>query len=602
MRIASCVNISGCAMSTSEEALPEYYRKIAELAKRRGFFWPSYEIYGGVAGFYELGPLGTRLKEKILALWRKFIIEDHREFVVEIETPIIGPAKVYEASGHLEHFRDPIVQCLSCKRKFRADHIIEEKININAEKLTAQEMTKIIHENNIKCPICGGELSEVTYFNLLFTTTIGPYREDVGFLRPETAQGIFTAFKRVYEVTRRKLPLGIAQVGRVARNEISPRQGIIRLREFTIAEMEFFFDPEDPSHGGLLEKLLDKVNSTKLRILRAEDKLRGEAKPQEYRVEEVINEKIILSPWLAYWMCIARDFMKKLGVAETYMYFDEKLPEERAHYSQQTFDQLVWTRGLGWIEVSGHAYRTDYDLSRHIEYSGKDLYVFKAYEKPLRKKKKVVVVDKGWLGRSYKERAKKILELLNKMDPRRVESILRGHGHLRIGDAIIPREKITIIEKEEVESGRRFIPYVVEPSFGVERLLYVSLEYAYTERDDKIVLSLPREIVPFEVAIFPLVKDDKLINIAKNIYKTLSLNGLSPIYDDDGSIGRRYARVDEIGVPLAITVDYQSLEDNTVTFRDRDTRRQVRVPIDEIVEKTVKFLKGEQLESLGVPY
>ncbi|HID41441.1 MAG TPA: glycine--tRNA ligase, partial [Pyrodictium sp.] len=275
-------------MGSRSIASEDRYEQVMELAKRRGFFWPSYEIYGGVAGFYDLGPLGARLKDKIIALWRHYFIRSHSHIVVEIETPVIAPARVFEASGHLEHFTDPIVECLSCQRKFRADHLIEERLDIKAEGLSLEEMTQIIHEHDIRCPVCGGPLDEVRSFNLLFKTTIGPYSENVGYLRPETAQGMFVAFKRVHEVTRQRLPLGIAQIGRVARNEISPRQGMIRLREFTIAEIEFFFDPEDPWHGGILEELLDRVSHRKLRVLRADAKAKGIDKPEEYGVREAI--------------------------------------------------------------------------------------------------------------------------------------------------------------------------------------------------------------------------------------------------------------------------------------------------------------------------
>ena len=578
------------------------HEAIMELAKRRGFFWQSYEIYGGVAGFYDLGPLGVRLKEKIISLWREFFVKKHAHIVVEIETPIIAPARVFEASGHLEHFTDPIVECLKCGRKFRADHLIEEKLGIKAEGLSIEEMTKIIREHDLRCPVCGGPLSDVKLFNLLFKTTIGPYSSNTGYLRPETAQGMFVSFKRVYEVSRKKLPLGIAQIGRVARNEISPRQGMLRLREFTIAEIEFFFDPEEPVSDDMFHELLDQLPRRKIRILTVEAKKRGEEKPFEIDIEEAIRERLILTPWLGYWMAVAQEYMHALGIDYDEMYFDEKAPEERAHYSAQTFDQLVRVSRYGWIEVSGHSYRTDYDLSRHMKYSGEDLRVFKQYKEPLVVKKKHLLWDKAWIGRTYRSRAREIFEALSRMNPEEVLKQLEEKGYLEIAGAKIPKDRIKVIEREEKITGKRFIPHVAEPSFGVERILYAVLDHAYAVKDGRVVLKLPRLVAPIDVAVFPLVKDENIIRVARKIWLSLMNNGFYTIYDEEDSIGRRYARVDEIGVPAAITIDYQSLEDNTVTLRDRDTWEQVRIHIDNVVDAVRDFLRGASLDDIRHKY
>ena len=578
------------------------HEAVMELAKRRGFFWQSYEIYGGVAGFYDLGPLGVRLKDKIISLWREFFIKKHSNIVVEIETPIIAPSKVFEASGHLEHFTDPIVECMKCGRKFRADHLIEEKLGIKAEGLSVEEMTNIIREHDLRCPVCGGPLSEVKLFNLLFKTTIGPYSSNIGYLRPETAQGMFVAFKRVYEVSRKRLPLGIAQIGRVARNEISPRQGMLRLREFTIAEIEFFFDPEEPFSNDLISELMDRLPRRKIRVLTVDAKKNGEEKPFEVDVEEAIRDKIILTPWLGYWMLVAQEFMHALGIGYSDMYFDEKAPEERAHYSAQTFDQLVHVSRYGWIEVSGHSYRTDYDLSRHMKYSGQDLRVFKQYKEPIIVKKKQLIWDKAWIGRTFKSRAKTIFEELARLNVEEAIKELEEKGYIEVAGARIPRDKITVVEREEKITGKRFIPHVAEPSFGVERILYVVLDHAYTVKDGRVVLRLPRRIAPIDVAVFPLVKDAQIVKLAKKLWIELMNNGFYTLYDEEDSIGRRYARIDEIGVPAAITVDYQSLEDSTVTLRDRDTWDQVRIHIDKVVEAVRDFINGASLNDIGQRY
>jgi glycyl-tRNA synthetase len=562
------------------------YERIVDLAKRRGFFWPSYEIYGGVAGFYDLGPLGTMLKNNIVNLWRKYFVLKHQDMVVEIETPIIAPEVVLRASGHLEHFTDPIVECLRCGRKYRADHLIEEQLRVRVEGLRGDELTRMIRESSLRCPSCGGELSEVREFNLLFRTTIGPYSSDVGYLRPEAAQGMFTAFKRVYVALRERLPLGIAQVGRVARNEISPRQGMVRLREFTIMEVEFFHDPEGD------EPPWDRF-SGKLRILPAELRARGEERPIEVDVVEAVTEGLIKSKWLGYWMCVARDFVRELGVDYSEMYFEEKMPYERAHYSAQTFDQLVRVSRWGWIEVSGHAYRTDYDLRRHMEFSGQDLTVFKPYPEPKLVEVKRVVVDRALLGRILGSSLKELEEVLRKLSAEDVEKLLATGGEeVEVGGFRVPREAIKIVKDVEKVSGVRVIPHVAEPSFGAERLVLVVLDKAYTEEGGRVVLRIPKAIAPIKVAVFPLVEREELISLAKRIYWELVDHGFTVLYDESGSIGRRYARADEIGVPYAITVDFQSLEDGTVTIRDRDTRQQVRVKVEELPNQLRGLLEG----------
>ncbi|MEM1982340.1 MAG: glycine--tRNA ligase [Sulfolobales archaeon] len=563
------------------------YDKVVELAKRRGFFWPSYEVYGGVAGLYDLGPLGTLLKNRIVEKWREWFIRKHQDLVVEVETPIITPHKVLEASGHIKHFTDPIVECLRCGRKFRADQLVEERLGIKVEGMGVDDISNVIREKGVKCPICGGDLSNARLFNLLFTTTIGPYSQDIGYLRPESAQGIFTAFKRVYEAFRERLPIGIAQIGRVARNEISPRQGMVRLREFTIMEVEFFFDPENPSCD-----LLDRCEG-KLRLLTADARLKGIDKPETFGVIDAVESKVIKTPWTAYWMCIAKNFIKELGIPEEHTYFEEKLPHEKAHYSAQTFDQLVRISRWGWVEVSGHAYRTDYDLSMHMKYSGQDFRVFKKYDQPLIANVEKVLINKALIGKIFKEKSPEVVNAVLSMDINILKTLLTTEGeYLRIGEYLVPKNALTIQEVSEKVSGKHIIPHVVEPSFGAERLLLVVLDSSYSEDEGRIVLKLPRDLAPIQVAVYPLVNDDVLEHRAKQIYRDLINSGLYVIYDDSGSIGRRYARADEIGVPVAVTVDHQTLEDSTVTLRDRDSKAQIRVEEDEVLKKVMEFLKG----------
>ncbi len=573
------------------------YKAVMELAKRRGFFWPSYEIYGGVAGFYDLGPYGVLLKNRIVEKWRRFFVRDHSNYVVEIESPIVGPSKVYEASGHVENFTDPIVECTKCGRKFRADHIIKDAIGIDVEGLSPEEMTRIIREHDIRCPVCGGELGEVKMFNLLFRTQIGPYEGNTGYLRPELAQGMFVAFKRVYEAMRSRIPLGIAQVGRVGRNEISPRQAMMRLREFNIMEMEYFIDPED-DEGSC--PFYDRHSDTKLRLLSYKAKERGE-KPEEYKLDEAVQEGVIIHKCLGYWMAVAQSFMESLGIPRDEIYFEEKGPHERAHYSSQTFDQLVRVSRWGWVEVSGHSYRGDFDLSRHMQYSGADLTVFKAYPEPRTVEKEVYIVDRSYIGRTFRSEAKNVFQLLSSLSEEQIAAAYKRGEPLKVGPYEIPPSAIRVVRKKVKESGRKFVPHVVEPSFGVERVVYVTFEHAYRVKEGRVVLSLPRDVAPVQAAVLPLIeKDEDLRRKAMEIYEMLRQSDFYVVYDASGSIGRRYARYDEIGVPAAITVDYETIEDDTVTLRDRDTWMQVRVEVSRLPEALRRFIyHNEKLENLG---
>ncbi len=496
--------------------------KINELAKRRGFFWPSYEIYGGVSGFVTFGPLGAALKRRIEDKFRAFYTRPLG--ILEIESSVILPSKVFEASGHVEHFQEPLVECTKCKRKFRADHLLQEQAKMSdteTEKLNLQELKSEIDKHAVHCPECGGVFGEPKYFMTMFTTTIGPYSDAVGYGRPEAAQSMFVEFRRLWEIARERLPFGVVQIGHALRNEISPRQGPIRLREFTIMDVEFFFDPEEPHCTHLKD-----VGSETLQLVRAEAKIEGRKDMVNVTVNEALKKGYVKSEWQAYFMALAKRFLRQLGVPDEKQRFMEKLDWERAHYSAQSFDQEILLERWGWTEVSGHAYRTDYDLTKHMEASGVDMRAFK--------------------------------------------------------------------------EGRRFIPHVVEPSFGSDRLVYIAVEFAYQAKKDRAVLSFPRELVPMQVGVYPLVGKDRLPEKASEVYQTLLKEGFTVEYDGSGSIGRRYARADEAGTPLGVTVDYDTLKDDAVTIRDRDSWKQVRTPIGQLADLLrAYFLHKKEFEDLG---
>lgn len=583
---------------TVEAGSSDRFTAVNELARRRGFFWQSYEIYGGVSGFVTYGALGARLKQNIERKLRSLFVNKLR--VLEIESPVITPEVVFEASGHVVHFKEPLVECSKCGRRFRADHLLEESAGMGeaeAEKLSLSEIEAAIVKNKIRCPECGGGFGKPETFLTMFKTTIGPYSKAVGYGRPEAAQGIFVEFNRLFGLAREKLPFGVLQIGHALRNEISPRQGLIRLREFTIADLEFFFDPEEPDCY-----LLKEVGDEKLRVLRAETRSKDSEEITEVTVKDALERGVVKLAWQAVFMAYAKRLLVELGVAPERQRFIEKLPWEKAHYSSQTFDQQVLVDRWGWVEVSGHADRSDYDLRCHMEHSGADMRVFKEYAEAVETEQILVKPVMGKLGPIFKGEAGKVAEMLGKVDPSEVEVALKKNGFYLVGTYKVLPEYVDVQRQKVVERGRHFVPHVVEPSFGSDRLLYVAFEAAYRVKDDRVVLGFPRDIAPVQVGVYPLVSKDGLPEKALEVYGTLVDEGFLVEFDEAGSIGRRYARADEVGVQLGVTVDYDTLSDGTVTVRDRDSWRQVRTRIADLAGVLHEYFRGRvDFGELGKP-
>ncbi|APF18400.1 glycyl-tRNA synthetase [Caldithrix abyssi DSM 13497] len=415
--------------------------KLVSLAKRRGFIFQSSEIYGGINSCYDYGPLGVEMKKNIKELWWKSMVYE-RDDIEGLDASILMHPKVWEASGHVAGFSDPLVDCKVCKTRFRADQVDLEK----------------------PCPVCGNRdsFTEIRQFNLMFKTFMGPVEDsaNVVFLRPETAQGIYVNFHNVREAARKKLPFGIAQIGKAFRNEITPGNFIFRTREFEQMEMQYFVKP-------------------------------GE------------DEK-----WFEYWKEQRMKWYQRLGLKQEKLRFHQHAPDELAHYAKAAFD-IEYEFPFGWNEIEGIHNRTDFDLSRHQEFSGKDLRYF------------------------------------------------------------------------DDQTKERFIPYIIETSVGCDRTLLTCLVDAYTEEEERVVLKLAPAIAPIKAAVLPLVKRDGMPEIAKQIVDDLR-GDYRIFYDDAGSIGRRYRRMDEAGTPFCVTVDSQTLEDQTVTVRERDSMQQERVHIKEV--------------------
>jgi glycyl-tRNA synthetase len=571
------------------------FTAINELARRRGFFWPSFEIYGGSGGFVTYGPLGTRLKLNIENRLRELFIK--KIGVLEIESSVIAPGKVFEASGHVDHFKEPMVECQNCHSRFRADHLLEEKgiSSAEAEKMTLDEIKEELDRHLIVCPDCGGSFGTPQRFLTMFETTIGPYSGAVGYGRPEAAQNIFVEFSRLYTVARERLPFGVMQIGHALRNEISPRQGLIRLREFTISDLEFFFDPEEPCC-----RLLREVEDEILPILLCETRLNECEDTTDVTVREALDRKIVRSEWQAFFMAMAKKLLVELGVPANKQRFIEKLTWEKAHYSSQSFDQEVLVDRWGWIEVSGHAYRTDYDLSCHMKASGVDMTVYKEYANPVEKEELVVKPIMAKLGPVYKGEAAKVAALLANVPAKELAEAMQNQGYYMVDKFEIKAEQVEISKQKTIVRGTRFVPHVVEPSFGSDRLFYVALEYAYGIKDDRVVMSFPRTIAPVQVGVYPLMSKDGLDVKAKEVQRLLVNEGLMVEFDETGSIGRRYARADEAGVQLGITIDYDTLKEDTVTIRDRDSWKQVRTAIKDLPGMLLSyFQRSLNFKNLG---
>ncbi|BAI60220.1 glycyl-tRNA synthetase [Methanocella paludicola SANAE] len=563
------------------------YDKVFELAKNRGFIWPSFEIYGGASGFYDYGPMGATLKRKIEDAWRRLYCVG--EGFYEIEAPTIGVEAIFEASGHVGGFADPMTTCQKCKESFRADHIIKGVMEI-PDGLKKEQLTEIIKNKNIECPECGGPLGEVYDFNLMFNTWIGPGQKKKGYLRPETAQGMFVDFPRLLRFYREKLPFGVTQIGKSYRNEISPRQGVIRLREFTQAEAEVFVNPKDKNSHPNFAAVRDMVLS-----LYDEDCQLNNKPPVPMTVGDAVAKGTIANEYLAYYVALTNVFLATVGIDPKRLRFRQHMRTERAHYATDCWDAEVLLERFGWVEIVGIADRTNYDLTAHQKRSEVDMSVFVPFEKPMKVTRTIVTPDMKVIGPKYKGKAGKIMAALKAMKQEELskpEVVLNIDGE----DIVIPSSLFEHKTVEEDVSGENVLAHVVEPSYGVDRTLYSALEHAYGEEivkgEERIVLRLARSVAPITAAVLPLLSKEPLAGKARAIALDLKEKGFFIEYDESGTIGKRYRRNDEVGTPFSITIDFDTMEDDTVTIRDRDTMSQVRVPV-----KDLSSVLGELLAS-----
>ena len=557
--------------------------ELMSLCKRRGFVWPSYEIYGGVAGMFDYGPLGCVMKDNIIKIWRS--IYKGREGFIEIDSETVNPIPVFKASGHVDEFSDLITYCEECREPFRADHLAEG-LHDNPDTLTAKDIDIILRKNDVVCPECGGRLGNAEEFNLMFKTSIGPGSSRVGFLRPETAQGIFVNYLNLYRYNREKLPLGVIQTGRGYRNEIAPRQGMIRMREFNMMEVELFVDPDDKDWVRFHE-----IENEYMTLIPQD------GKEITVTVGDSVKQGIIANRVLAYFVYTTQQFMMSLGLDPERMRFRQHLSDEMAHYAADCWDAEALL-SYGWTEITGIADRGCWDLSRHAEFSGSDLTHFRKFGEPREIEKDVLKAKHKALGPKFKEKAKMIVTAIESKLPEDVKN-----NSLTVdvdGEAItLGEEFFEVASIKEKISGERVTPHVIEPSHGLDRIFYTILEHAYSydEKDDYVTLRLKPNVAPVKAGVFPLMDKDGLDVLAFSIYESLRKSGIEAYYDTSGAIGRRYARMDEIGTPWCITVDYGSVEEGehkgTVTLRDRDTREQKRIKASEAGKIISEMLSGK---------
>lgn len=522
----------------------EKFFKIIEIAKRRGFFWQSYELYGGLAGLYDYAHYGALMKDNIIQILKEYYVT--KLGFLMIDSPNIGAEEVYVASGHAEKFADYLVECPNCG-VFRAEDLLGHSPK-NEEEI-----------RNLECPNCKNNIRAVGMFNLMFKMNYGPTMDKIAYLRPETAQGIFVNFDKLYRIAREKLPMGVVQVGKGFRNEISPRNALLRMREFNMFEVEVFLD----EHRRW--PLSDDVLSCEIRILAKN------GSESSTSIKEALRNGVISSEAMAFFIYSTYKLMLELGIPKESIRFRQHREDELAHYASDCWDCEI-NFGDSWIEVVGIADRGSYDLERHSRYSKKDLRISKECSENSRKIVKIKRANMKVLGPIFKDKAKYVAEIIENSSED-IEEIM---------GVKLPPDAYSI-EERVLDECEKFYPVVVEPSYGIDRILLAILYTSYYEREEGYrVLRLRPKVAPVKVGVFPLVCRDELDRIALEVQRLISNSGIVCYYDESGSIGRRYARADEVGVPFCITIDYETKENNTVTIRERDSTQQKRIEISRL--------------------
>ncbi|XP_077346801.1 glycine--tRNA ligase isoform X1 [Lithobates pipiens] len=580
--------------------------KMEDTLKRRFFYDQAFAIYGGVSGLYDFGPVGCALKNNIIQTWRQHFIQE--EQILEIDCTMLTPEPVLKTSGHVDKFADFMVKDVKNGECFRADHLLKAHLQklMSDKKCTAekkaemesvltqmdnygqQELADLFVKYNVKSPITLNDLTPPVSFNLMFQTSIGPGGNMTGYLRPETAQGIFLNFKRLLEFNQGKLPFAAAQIGNSFRNEISPRSGLIRVREFTMAEIEHFVDPNEKVHPKF-----EAVADLNILLYSSKAQLSGES-AHKMRLGDAVEQGVINNSVLGYFIGRIYLYLIKVGVSAEKLRFRQHMENEMAHYACDCWDAETKT-SYGWIEIVGCADRSCFDLTCHARATK----VVLAAEKPLKEPKTVNVVqfdaNKGAIGKAYKKDAKLVMEYLAICDECFItekEKLLQEKGEFTIETEgktfVLTKDMVSVKRFQKTIHVEEIVPNVIEPSFGLGRILYTVFEHTFQVRqgdEQRTYFSFPAIVAPYKCSVLPLSQNPEFFPFVKELSEALTKNGVSHKVDDSsGSIGRRYARTDEIGVAFGITIDFDTVNrtPHTATLRDRDSMRQIRAEISEL--------------------
>ncbi|KAF1939298.1 glycyl-tRNA synthetase [Clathrospora elynae] len=635
--------------TTTLKGQPFARDQFEQLVKRRHFYTPSFDAYGGVSGLYDYGAAGTALQNNIVELWRKhFVLE---EDMLEVDTTILTPYDVFETSGHVARFADWMCKDPKTGEIFRADHLVEEVLearlkgdkeargekveaeeddpkkkkkkvkNIAAVKLDdalvqeieevlakidnygGEELGLLIKKYDIRNPANNSELLPPVAFNLMFQTSIGPSANLPAFLRPETAQGQFLNFANLLEDNMQQMPFASASVGKSFRNEISPRQGLLRVREFLMAEIEHFVDPA----GGKKHPRFEEVKDVELELLNRDVQLDGKTTVETTKIGTAVETGVVDNETLGYFLARIQLFLLKIGIDPKKIRFRQHMANEMAHYAADCWDAELLT-SHGWIECVGCADRSAYDLTVHMKKTGAPLIVREQRKEPLKIEEWQCDLDKKKSGPKFKKDSKTIeaaVEALSQDLREKLSLDLVKDGKISIdvpgvndGKVELSKELISIEKRTRLDTVREYTPNVIEPSFGIGRIFYALCEQVYWKREQdeaRVVLSFPPAIAPTKVLIVPLSSNPDFEPLVRKLRLNLKKIGISTRVDASGaSIGKRYARNDELGTPMGVTIDFQSIKDNTFTLRDRDTTEQVRASIDDITTAIANIVKGAE--------
>lgn len=638
---------------TRDTNIPFSRDSLEHLLKRRFFYAPSFEIYGGVAGLFDFGPPGCAFQNNIIDVWRKhFILEEE---MLEVEATMLTPHDVFKTSGHVDRFTDWMCKDLKTGEIFRADHLVEEVLEsrLKGDKLargetikeeeededkkkrkkkvkeiknvklddevvkeyenilaqidgySGEQLGELITKYNITNPTTGGKLEPPIEFNLMFDTAIGPSGNLKAYLRPETAQGQFLNFSKLLEFNNEKMPFASASIGKSFRNEIAPRAGLLRVREFLMAEIEHFVDPENKSHP----KFQD-VKDVKLRFLPKDMQEAGSSELIEKTVGEAVASGMVDNETLGYFIARIYAFLVKIGTDPSRLRFRQHMSNEMAHYASDCWDAELQT-SYGWIECVGCADRSAYDLSVHAARTGEKLVARQMLSEPRTVEEYEIELQKKKFGPKFRKDAGTVEKWLTSRTQCELEDLskeLQENGKITAsikgveGTVELDSDLIKIAKVKRTEHVREYIPNVIEPSFGIGRILYSVFEHQYWARKDEAergVLSLPPLVAPTKVLIVPLSNSAELQPMVKKVSTILKKEKIPFKIDDSGaSIGKRYARNDELGTPFGITIDFESVQDESVTLRERDSTKQVRGSIQAVVDaiKDITYSDGNWKE------